>query len=214
MTASASYTSSIKKSGISTAFTGETMSNTTGNSFRIDDVNKRIFDRDATFTFYEDAVAILESDIVKVDYLFGTVEFATAKTGVVTVDGSYMPVTDIAGAKDYTLNIGSTILDVTDLATTNSNGGYRTKKYGLLDASVSLTRFDDISQTFYNVLTNRETVVIEINPANSDQYIRGWFKLESEGLSGDINGLEEESLTFQLSAGNEVEKSFSIQAVT
>jgi hypothetical protein len=125
-----------------------------------------------------------------------------------------MPVTDIAGAKDYTLNIGSTILDVTDLATTNSNGGYRTKKYGLLDASVSLTRFDDISQTFYDVLANRETVVIEINPARGDQYIRGWFKLESDGLSGDVNGLEEESLTFQLSAGNEVDKSFSIQTVT
>lgn len=210
MTASASYNSSIKKSGISTSFTGETMSNTTGNSFRIDDATKRIFDRSATFTFYEDAVAILESDIVKVDYLFGIVEFVTSKTGAITVDGSYMPVTDIAGAKDYTLNIGSTILDDTDFSTT----GYRTKEYGLLDASVSLTRFDDVSQTFFDVLTNRETIVIEINPAGGSQYIRGWFKLESDGLSGDVNGLEEESLTFQLSAGDEVEKSFSIQTVT
>lgn len=210
MTASASYTSSIKKSGTSTPFSGEGMSNTSGNTFRIDDVTKRIFDRDGAFTFYEDAVAILSSDIVNVDYLFGTVEFLTSKAGVITVDGSYMPVTDIAGAKEYTVNISSTIIDITDFSTS----GYRSKEYGILDASVSLSRFDDMSNTFSDVLNNREAVVIEINPAGSTEYIRGWFKLESDGKSGEVNAVEEESLSFQLSGGDQVDKSFSVQIVT
>lgn len=200
----AGYGASIKKSGTSTGFTGEAMSNTAGNTFQIDTDAKRILDRSITPTFYEDAVEIDASDVSSINYLYGKVTFATSKTGDVTVDANYMPMTAVAGAKEVTLNRTSQLLDDTDL----SNSGYHTKEYGLQDVAVTVGRFDDIQYAFTDILANRTACVIEIAPDTNKSY-RGWFKVESSGLTLDINALLDESIAFTLDGDTTAGKTFS-----
>ena len=194
----------IKKSGTRTAFSDESMSNTAGNTFQIDDTAKQVLDRDIIPTFYEDDFEIAASDILKIDYLYGRVTFATAKTGDITLDGNYMPMSNVAGATEGSLNRTAQLLDSTSL----SNSGYRTKTYGLRDVAVNITRFDDMQYAFTDILANRTACVIEIAPDTNKSY-RGWFKVESSGLTLDINALLDESITFTLDGDDTAGKTFS-----
>tara|TARA_Y100000004_G_scaffold147002_1_gene168026 strand:+ start:775 stop:1401 length:627 start_codon:yes stop_codon:yes gene_type:complete len=204
MSGVAGYGASIKKSGTSTGFTDEDMSNTAGNTFQIDDTAKQVFDRDATLTFYEDDVEIDASDVSSIDYLYGKVTFATGKTGAITVDGNYMPMSNVAGAREVTLNRTAQLLDDTDLG----NAGYHTKEYGLQDVAVTVGRFDDIQYAFTDIIENRTACVIEIAP-NATKSYRGWFKVESSGLTLDINALLDESIGFTLDGDTTTGKTFS-----
>jgi len=204
MAGTAGYAASIKKSGTSTGFTTEAMSNTTGNIWQIDDADKEVFNRGTLPTFYDNAVEIVVGDITSIDYLYGRVTFTGVKTGPITVTGDYMPMSEIAGAKDGTLNRTSAIHDNTD----TSNAGSHTKKYGLQDASVSLGRWDDLTHAFTAILEARTPVVIEIAPSSAKSY-RGWFVAESSGQNLDLNSLIDESVAFQLDGDNEAGKTFS-----
>ena len=70
MTATAGYNASLKKSGTSTSFIDESMTNTTGDTWSIDDISKNIWDRSTTPVFAEDDIEIDEADILSIDYLF------------------------------------------------------------------------------------------------------------------------------------------------
>ena len=204
MSGQAGYVFSLKKSGTSTSFTDEAMSNTTGNTWQIDDTVKEVFDRDTLPTFYDNTVEIDTGDISSIDYLYGRVTFTGSKTGPITVDGNYIPMSTIAGAKDGTLNRTSAIHDDTDI----SNVGYHTKIYGIHDVSLSLSRWDDLTHSFTDVINARTPIVIEIAPSSSKSY-RGWFVSESSGQNLDLNALIDESLSFQLDGDDETGKTFS-----
>ncbi len=110
---------------------------------------------------------------------------------------SYLPVSFLAGAKQYSINFTGDIIDVTNYPEACRNGGFRTKTYGMNDVSIELSRFYDLDKKFITKLNNRQKVLIYIIP-HASEIIVGWFIPESDGLSGDISSLEEESLTFQL----------------
>lgn len=209
MAASPGYLTKVKKGGTPTSFTGETFTNTSGNIWKIDDATKQVFDRNGTFTFYDNSTPISASEILYIDYLFGLVEFSVAKVGPITADGGYVPLAEIIGAKDYSITMNTTILDQTDF----SNVGYRDKTSGLFDSTVAISRWDDSSKAYKDILTNKESVFIEINPGQSNTFFRGWFLLESDNTSGDIDALEEEALDFTLDGDGEY-KSFSYRIVT
>ena len=200
----AGYGFSIKKSGTSTAFTSEAMSNTAGNTWQIDDATKQVFNRDTLPTFYDNAVEIVSGDISSIDYLYGKVTFTGVKTGPITVDGDYMPMAEIAAAKEGSLNRTSAIYDDTDI----SNAGYHTKVSGVHDASITMSRWDDLTYTFTDVIEARTPVVIEFAPSSAKSY-RGWFVSDSSGQTLDINALIDESLSFQLDGDDETGKTFS-----
>lgn len=204
MSGVAGYGATVKKSGTSTGFTDEDMSNTAGNTFQIDNTAKQVFDRDATLTFYEDAVEIPATDIDSINYLYGKVTFNTTKTGAITVDGNYMPMSVVAGAREVTLNRTCQILDDTDL----SNSGFHTKQYNMQDVAVTIGRFDDIQYAFTIILENRDSCVIELAPSAAKSY-RGWFVVESSGLTLDINALLDESISFTLDGDDTIEKTFT-----
>ncbi len=200
----AGYNASIKKSGTSTAFTDEATTNTAGNTWQISDSVKEVWNRNTLPTFKDNTVSIPSGDIQSIDYLYGKVTFTGSKTGPITVSGDYMPMAEVAGAKDASLNRTSAILDDTD----TGNTGYHTKVSGLHDASVTLGRFDDITHTFTDILNNRTPIVIEIAPTTNKSY-RGWFISESSGQNLDLNALIDESITFQLDGDDETGKTFS-----
>ena len=198
------YGATVKKSGTSTAFTGEATTNTSGNIWQITDDAKEVFDRDVVPDYYDNAVPIVVGDIASIDYLYGIVTFTGAKTGPITVDGSYMPMAAVACAKDVNLNRTSTVLDDTCLG----NAGYHTKLAGIHDASVTLGRWDDLTFTFTALIAARVPIVIEIAPDTNKSY-RGWFLAESSDQNLDLNALIEESISFQLDGDDTTGKTFS-----
>lgn len=203
----AAYKTVIKKSGTSTSFTDEAMSNVSGNTFSIDDANKQIWDRAVVPTFEEDAVPILASDISSIDYLFGEVTFATAKTGSITTSGNYIPTADVIGANSYTLNCSNNLLDESNFKDALSNNGFRNRCYGIHDVVISLSRFFDLLKTYVTPWLNRDVVLIEIKPGNGTEIIRGWYKIENDVISGDVSALETEAISFQLDG--DINSSFS-----
>ena len=61
-----------------------------------------------------------------------------------------------------------------------------------------LSRFDDLTLDFFNIINDRTSIAIEIQPGGSGNFLRGWFVLESSSPGGDVASLESEDLTFQL----------------
>lgn len=204
MAGTAAYGASVKKSGTSTSFTDEAMSNTAGNTWQIDDGDKQVWDRDTVPAFEDNAVAIDSADISSIDYLYGRVTFTGVKTGPITVSGDYMPMAEVAGAKEVSLTRTSAIYTDTD----TGNAGYHTKIAGLHDVAVTLSRWDDVTHAFTDIVNARTPVVIEIAPTSSKSY-RGWFVAESSGQSLDLNSLIEESISFQLDGDDTTGKTFS-----
>ena len=205
----AGYAASVQKSGTSTGFTGEATTNTSGNVWRLNDATKRVLDREVALVWYDNGVPIVAGDITSVDFLFGEVTFTGSKSGPITVDGSYMPMTEVAGANSFNLNRTSQVLDDSD----TSNVGYHTKKTALLDASVSVSRWDDIQYTFTDLLEARIPMVIDIIPGNSHHY-KGWFVVESDNKTFDVNALLGATTSFQLAGDDEIGKTFSHKVVS
>lgn len=194
MSCAPSYRTSIKKSGISTPMVDEPMTNTVGNSYKIDDSLKEIWNRDVFPTFEESAISISVSDIQSIDYLAGTVTFLTPKTGAITVSGEYYPMANVAGANAYTLDISAETQDSTEF----SGDGYREKQSGLLDVSLSVTAWEKSTTDFYSLINNRIPFVVEVTPGGESLLCRGWFICESNSKSGSVEALESNDVSFQL----------------
>lgn len=199
----AGYKTRVKITGDGTAMTSEAMStfSTAANTFRIDDKTKEVWDRNASFTFTESGSTISSTDISEISYLFGYVTFNSTKNSTgVAVSGTYLPTSDVSGANDYSLSVNQTLLDETAFATSTDPDGYVQRKPGLRDASLTITRFDNVSTDFFEHIKNStKPLVIEINPGgSSDQAIRGFFKVESENRSGSPSDLESADISLSL----------------
>jgi len=208
MASLAGYNTVVKKSGSSTAMTDEAMSGSGAGPYTIDAAAKKIWDRDTLATFEDNSVAIDAGDILTVDYLTGKVTFTGSKTGPITVSGKYMPMAVVAQAHAAAISLGGDLLNDTDFASAQT-APYVNRAAGLRDASVSLTRWEDVAGTFGAILAAGVAIVLEIQPGGSGKYLRGWFLLESENQSGDVSALEQEELTFQLDADDDALKSVS-----
>lgn len=195
--ASPGFKAIVKKGGSSTPFTDQAMQLVDTNTYQIVDPTKRIWDRDVVPTFEENGIAIPDSEIVSINYLFGEVTFAGPVTDPVTVSGSYIPTISVAGANSYAINASTSLLDRTDFETARTNGGYRVRVHGVKDVNVTIRRFDDFSGMFRDLWQTNEPVLIEIRPGGDVETFRGWFVVESDNATGGIEDIETEELTFQ-----------------
>ncbi len=203
------FLTNVNKGGTPTSMTDEAMSLESGNTFVIDDSTKAVFDRDTTPTFEDNGVPISAGDILSVNFLFGKVTFTASKTGPITVSGNFIPIAKVAGANTFNVNMSTNVLVDTEF----DNDGFQTKFPGLIDVVIGLERFDDLSKAFFDILNNREEVLIDIRLGgdSSGSLVRGWFIAESDNHSGDITALETEGLSFQLDSEGDGanEKTFS-----
>jgi len=195
----------IKKSGVATSVTDEAMSNTAGNTFQIDNLARQVFDKTSEPTFYEDSVEIATSDISSINYLYGKVTFSTAKSGDITADITYMPMSNVAMAKSFTMNKTQQIFEA---STFDYDHNYITKKCGLKDVVITISRFDDNTRVYSGVLEAGTPVVLELAPDTNKSY-RGWFLLDTEGIEVDLNALNEGSLNFTLAGDYMAGRTFS-----
>lgn len=196
MPAQAAYQATVRVASTPTSITNQATTRS-GNSYTITDTSKRVLDRNTPPTV-KVAGTTAPATSYTVDYLFGIVTFNSAQTGAVTVSGKYMPTIEVLGANEYSVQLGADILDDTDFTNARTNGGYRTKVYGLQDASVTISKFDDRTGFFIEKIKSRSTCMIEILPASGTEAIRGWFAVESLNREGDVGSLEAGSLTLQL----------------
>lgn len=194
----ATYTTTIKKSGTSTSMTGEATTLISGTTYGIDDAIKDLFDRDQTFVVKDGGTPIATTDYT-IDYLRGRVTLDSAPGGAVTIDGYYLPLATLAGANTYDLTVTPAILDTTDIA----DSGWMTNKQGLIDVAFSASRFDDLTTDYRDHLVDGDTVVIEIISGGGAEIIRGWFNVSGVAGAGDLEGLEEQNLSFELNGDSE-----------
>jgi len=198
------YKADIKKQGTPVTQTGESMTLVAGKTYRIDDATMEIWDRTATITVYDNAVDHT-ADVVSYDYLFGKVTFASSYsvTAPVTIDVDSIPTVVMGLPTAYSLTQTANAIRTTDFETAQGNGGYDTFDPGLRTVGLELTNIYALASTFAADLSARNEVIVEINPdATNLARCRGFFKIASEGQSGDVGALEEETVSFRLAVPN------------
>lgn len=197
----AGYIVSIKKSGTPVVMSGEAMSLVSGKTYRPTSSAHRLFDLDTAIVVKDNGVDHT-ADVKTIDYLSGQVTFKSAYTvtGPVTMDGAYMPSTEVAGSKSFTLTQTAETIDETDIPTAKVNGGCMVYSQGLKTVTLELSGIYKVANNWLQALKDRDTVIIEINPDNGGHSLcRGIFKFASQGQSGDVGALEEETLSLRLS---------------
>ncbi len=203
----AGYIAELKAVGSTTGFTTEAMTVVTGKTFQIDDAAKEIWDRSVTLVIWDNGAPVAAADIENVDYLFGRVTFTDAYTvlGSITANsGSYFPTASMGCAQSYNLTMTADAIDETCFNTAQANDGRRVFKAGLKTVALELTGVYSPSDDFKTMLTDRDEVIIEIDPAGDQSSMaRGFFKLITQSQSGAVGALEEETLNFQLNVPDE-----------
>ncbi|KKL66942.1 hypothetical protein LCGC14_2139910, partial [marine sediment metagenome] len=198
----AGYVADIKQVGTPVAFTTESMTLLSGKEFEIDDATKNLWDRATAVVVFDNAIDHT-ADVLNIDYLFGRVTFKTAYsvTEPITVTGESFPLTQLGKGRSFTLTQTAAIVDTTDFATAQTNGGYRTVIPGLRTVGLELGGVYDVTEGLRALLRARSEVVIEINPDGNGatgSQARGVFKPATEAQSGNVGDLEEETTTFSL----------------
>lgn len=194
------YQASLKKHGSSTAFSGEAMSQVSGQRYKIDDATKEIWNRNATFTVF-DGAADVTAQVESFNYLFGEIVFNAGYSvvGAITVDGAYFPTVQLARVDSYTLTQTAEAVGDSDFDKVQANGGYYANLPGLRSVEISIDGIYDSAQDLDTELENRSEIIIEINPDGMGRSVaRGFFRVTEESRSGDVGAQEEVSYTFPL----------------
>ncbi len=183
------YLTSVKIGGSPVSFNDEPMSSIGVDTFEIDDSSKSAWE--IGFQSFEDGGSpIPDANVVSIDHMFGIVVFNFTPGGAVTVSGASVPLTTIAGAFGYTLDMQGVVHDNTTYASGQSTE-FRSKQIGLLTVDLSLQRFHDVSDTlFFDAINDRELLMIEIQPGGSGNVFRGWYFAVTEEHVGDVDSLE------------------------
>lgn len=202
------YQFNIKRQGISTVFTDEAMTLVSGNTYKITDTAKEIWDRTVLPAFEDNAVPIVDTDIDSIDYLQGTVTFTGAKAGPITVSGQYIPTSTDLCITQASLECTVELEETQNIKTIQTDSGYKSRTAKLKDVSMSVTAFNDLLKIVNAQFNNEEVLLIEILIGDTDiQTVRGWFVIESDNDSGAVADVEMEEVSFQLDGS--LESSFS-----
>lgn len=205
--AKAAHRTIIKMSGTSTAMVSEAMSLLTGTTYRITSLFRRVLDPLVAVSVFDGGVLVPSSGYA-LSTLFGTVTFAVAPTGAVTITANYLPMWQLGCARSFSISNSKTILD----ATCFDGPGSRKKKGGLIDGTVSIghldtaTLADDFDTgadtlTFFDSWNADTPKLVEIRPGgDATEVFRGWYILPTISVDAELDGLVETSVELELAA--------------
>lgn len=196
----AAYATLIYSVGAPVVINNEPMTDLGSFVFQITDAARRLLSPDTVISCYLDAGG--EVEIKQVDYFNGTVTLFSDPGDDVVLDGAFVTKALISGSKSYSFELLGDVLEDTSFNKAQGNGGYKTRCYGLNDVTISLDRYDDASHKFKEHKRNREKVYIELLPGGGPSSLKGWFVMETSSNSGEVGGLEEESLNFNLASND------------
>jgi hypothetical protein len=158
-------------------------------TYRIAATTKRRLDPTATVTVEVNGGA---APAHTVNRLAGEAVFDVAldPADVVTITGSYLPVADLADAKEFTLTASATNAD----ASTFQSGDYMVRRQTQLDVGISLGRFANLDEEMTDRLLLGETVVVEVDFDGSGSSAFAWCVIDSDEHSGGAADLIEEGI--------------------
>jgi hypothetical protein len=202
----------VRGRGTSTAFTNEPTTKLAANTvYQLNTDARRLLDPAVPPTVEVDAdgaggggYVTAAAGTYTVDYLFGIITFLADQgaAALVRVSGSYLPVVDLLGVHNVTVNQSRDVLDDTTL---NNSTGQRSKKLGLGDLSGSLETFELLSvdndpgagtQKLQDYWDNGTPFLLEYQPAPAAKRFRGWVLLESTEEGGNVADLINNTVNF------------------
>ena len=199
----------IKSATSSTAFaTPEATTLVSGKTYRITDPDKRILDPAQEVTVFDDGFAVASSNVVLINNLFGEITLADdyVVTGPITVDGSFLTTTALGCANSASLTQSTDVIDTSCFETVAANGGYVTNEAGTKTVSLELSGFYREANNFFDVLDDREELIVEIDWEGDGETIsRGFFRVMNYSQDGDQGGNENYSVTLELSVPDDFE---------
>ena len=197
----AGFEARLKRAENPTGFTTEPTTLVNG-SYVIDDRTRSLWDITAGVTVFDDGVAVDLDDIASIDYMNGRVRFVDGYVvdGPVTVTGEYLTTTNFACARSIDLSQSMDTKENGCFETVGVNGGFELYVGTLRSASLDIDRFYRSTTDFYEILRDRDDIIIEVDLDNSGTTVaRGQFKVLTDSLSGGVGGDESESVSFGLS---------------
>lgn len=202
----ASYKTEVRLGGVPVAVVNaptDSLSLDEGKIFRILDATRRLISS-ANAVVVKNAVdsSVIPSTDYVINYLAGVIYIPAGEGDGIKLDYYYIPTTFIGGTKEYSLELGGDLLDDTSFHVdgTTNNPGYRSRIVGLLDVTVSFSKFDDLTRTLQAKKLARTPVLISIRPGGAESKLvaSGWFLTESDAKSGEVSAVEEEAFSYVL----------------
>jgi len=173
----------------------------TSQSYQITALAHQILDPDTPVVVYGNAIIIPATDIAGIDYLTGTITFSAGYTVVapVTIDGAFLPATQVVAANTFTLTMTAQTVDKTDFVSAQGNNGFKSVDYGLRTVALSLSGFHSSTTGYFGLIVARTLVVIKIQPAGTDDAVAiGFFKPKQKQQQGNVGALEQDDMEFSL----------------
>lgn len=198
------YKAEVKVSGTPVSFTAETMRSDDQQEFVIEDPVKQVWDRSAAITVErstgEDSWAVVAEQEYTLNRLAGKVIFWDAQENAsIRVSGSYVPLTRVAGAYEYTYT-----LECDNQAVPEFSSSYMHRIQGKKDVTGSLTKWYQTSSLFLDSLQSARPVVLEFFTGDAAApEVRIWALCSTVEMSASQEALVEESIEFEAVADNE-----------
>ncbi len=187
----------VKIGGTPTAFTDEATTATVANkTYQITNTAKQIWSPTATITVKNGGVAVdPDADPYSINRLTGKVTFVATTARVITISGTYLPMTTIAKSKSITWEKGNEVLD----DTTFDSNGYEENIPGIHSVNASLGKNweSTYSAVFWNAIINGSLLVIQIfhdSAAAAD--VAFWARPTKQTISAATRAVVGEDLTF------------------
>lgn len=194
MTATAGRKAQVKVSGAPVVFTGEATTKLVANTvYQVTNAVKQTWDRAVAITVKKDGVAQAAA-LYTLNRLTGTVTFLADIGGapVVTVDGSYLPLSLAAEAKQFNYDLIAQQLEDNQFGDTDV-----TRVQGLQDVQGTIGRWYSVDTYFGDALVAGVPVVIEFSSNSAGAFDRRlWADINKDGMMAAIAGLIDESVSF------------------
>lgn len=177
-----------------TTSTGEAASLAgTGLYVSIDSSTRRHWDPDSTPVLYLNSTAV-SSTAYTVNYVQGRFEFgSTQSTGTYTADVQFLATSQVAGGREWTLNIEADMFEVS----TFGSSGWKEYQPNLNGASVSIGKYwTDGTFLDYIVADNPRFVVemVPLNASSTSERYEGFARVQSDQVSASVDAIVGETI--------------------
>lgn len=189
----------VKVTGDAVAFVDEATSTTDDTIYQITNASKRVWDRTVTIVVEDGGVAVdPEVDPYVVDRLNGTITFETDDdTRVITVSGSYLPLSTAAGAKAFSFSLACSAIDDTDFESADTDDGFMSYLYGMYSISGSIGKRWRVDQYFVDALLAGIPVVIVLYAdASVAPILKVWATLSKVDTQAVLDGAIDGTIEF------------------
>jgi hypothetical protein len=187
----------VKIGGTPTSFTDEATTATVVNkAYQITNTAKRVWSPTATITVKDGGVAVdASADPYVINRLTGVVTFTATTARVITISGTYLPMSTIAKSKSITWQKGNEVLD----DTTFDSAGYEENIPGIHSVTASLGRNweSTYAAIFKAAIINGSLLVIQIfHDSGAAADVLFWARPTKQAISIATRSIIGEDLSF------------------